>query len=142
GPTAAECRHHARNDGRVAEEQEQLGPTHPTAPAGGGDHGRDHGAAATPASQREPAGAPRRDSLCARDATPWGPRLRRAISSATILIAISTTVCEPISSPTGAATRRKSASGIPSSRSPSKMSRILRRLPISPTYAAGVGARR
>ena len=39
-----------------------------------------------------------------RGAITWGPRLRRAISSATMLIAISMTDCEPISRPTGAAT--------------------------------------
>ena len=50
GPTAAECGHHALDDGRAAEGQEQLGPAHPGAQAGSGDHGRDHGAVATPAS--------------------------------------------------------------------------------------------
>ncbi len=44
---------------------------------------------------------------------PCGPRLRRAISSATMLIAISGTDCEPISSPTGAATRSRSDVGDP-----------------------------
>ena len=44
---------------------------------------------------------------------PSGPRLRRAISSATMLMAISGTVCEPMSSPTGAATRARAASAMP-----------------------------
>ena len=41
-----------------------------------------------------------------------------------------------MSRPTGAATRSRSASAIPCSRRLSKISRILRRLPISPTYDA------
>ena len=68
-----------------------------------------------------------------RGARPLGPRLRLAISSATMLMAISGTVCEPMSRPTGAATRARSASEIPASRRLSKISLILRRLPISPT---------
>ena len=41
----------------------------------------------------------------------------------------------------GPSTRARSASAIPGSRRLSKISRILRRLPIRPTYGAGVGAR-
>ena len=48
-----------------------------------------------------------------RGARPRGPRLRRAISSATMLMAISGTVCDPMSRPTGAVTRARSASADP-----------------------------
>ena len=108
----------------------QLGPSHPLAPPGGGHDRGDH-VIARP-SARRPAPARRRRG-CAREARADGPRLRRAISSATMLTAISGTVCEPMSSPTGAATRARRVSAMPASRRLSKISWILRRLPIRPT---------
>ena len=62
-----------------------------------------------------------------------GPRLRKAISSATMLTAISWTLFEPMSSPTGARTRARSSGRAPwEIRSP-KMSRTFRLLPSMPT---------
>ena len=96
-----------------------LGSAHPPAFARGRYDGGNGG------------GAHDRLAAPGRFATPLGPRLRRAINSATMLMAISGTVCEPMSRPTGAATRARSASAMPASRRLSKISLIFRLLPIS-----------
>ena len=76
-------------NGSVAERQSELGTSHAAAVTGCGEDGECHG---------------RIVSACTR---PRGrssvvPRLRQAINSATMLMAISGTVCEPIENPSGA----------------------------------------
>ena len=75
-------------NGAASQRQRQLRPPHARTAAGGGDHGEDHAVASRPTRQRRFASAT--------------PRLRQAISSATMLTAISDTVCEPMSRPSGA----------------------------------------
>ena len=58
------------------------------------------------------------------------------VISAQMLIAISGTVWEPMSMPSGAWTRDNASAEIPSDCKSSKIILILRRLPISPTYRA------
>src|SRR5947209_2483630 len=70
--------------GPVAERQRQLWPAHASALAGGGDDGERHDLT----------------RMCASGMV--RPRFRTAINSATMLIAISGTVCEPMWKPRGA----------------------------------------
>ena len=79
-------------DGAIAQRQRELGPAHATALAGGGQHGEPHDR-----RRLHLDAAARTRSLV--------PRLRRAINSATMLTAISGTVCEPMARPSGACTR-------------------------------------
>ena len=75
-------------------------PAHADALAGGGDQGEGHGRAF-------PTGT------WMRAAAMVAPRLRQAISSATMLTAISGTVCEPMAKPSGAWTRASASAGMP-----------------------------
>src|SRR5262249_17650962 len=61
------------------------------------------------------------------------PRFRWAISSATMLIAISGTVCEPMSKPSGACIFSRAVAGVPLAIRSSNIIRIFRLLPIIPT---------
>ncbi len=106
----------AADDRGSGEGQELLARADPARKAGGGHHGDDHGGTGH-------AG---------------GPFRRTAISSATMLTAISGTVTAPISRPIGARTRsNSSAVAIPFSRKFLRTKATLRRLPIMPRYASG-----
>src|SRR5713101_1222378 len=99
-PRSPENRNDVFQNGCVTQRERQLRPSHARALPGGWNHGKDHG---------------RRFSALTRTRTGKlvVPRLRQAINSATMLIAISVTVCEPISKPSGAWTRPRASDGTP-----------------------------
>src|SRR5207253_9129439 len=89
--SAAEGRNDVFQHTLASQRQCQLGLPHAGAFAGGRDEREDH-ERTFPALMRT------------RIGTSVLPRLRQAISSATMLTAISGTVCEPMSKPSGACT--------------------------------------
>src|SRR5258707_6181408 len=111
---------HMLQDATTPQRQSKLGSSHACALAGGRNQGGNH-------ERTGPTGTHSRASRIVP------PRLRQAINSATILTAISATVCEPMSKPRGACTFRKASSEIPRASTSSKMRLILRLLPITPT---------
>src|SRR5438445_3671318 len=106
--------------GFPGERQRQFGLSHAGAFAGGRDEREDH-ERTFPALTRT------------RTGTSVLPRLRQAISSATMLMAISGTVCEPMSKPSGACTLSNISELMPLAMRSSKMILIFRLLPIMPT---------
>src|SRR6266852_4577265 len=107
--------------------EQRFGRSHATRFAGGEDYGSEHFSLPYPA----PAGPAFASStfLCGTFAA-----LRRtAISSAVMLMAISSGVSAPMSNPTGACTRSKFSSAMPSFSSALYTERTFRLLPIMPT---------
>ena len=86
GPALPQRRHDAMDERLAFEFHQQLRPAHADAPSGGGHHGGDHDFLAAMGGSLGLIG------LVSRSDAPRGPRLRLAISSATMLIAISITL--------------------------------------------------
>src|SRR5205807_6310483 len=99
-PAVAKRADHALQHRPPTQRQGKLRPAHARALAARRNQRKRHGLACLTRSRTRASGI-------------VAPRLRQAISSATMLTAISGTVCEPIAKPSGACTRARASSATP-----------------------------